>query len=285
MFHLWNSARREAVSHTSRQRRRRFLPSVLGSASCLEERVVPAGGQATNFAQLAQSLANTHAAQVVNSLFQSILMTNPTDTQLVQDVRRLQQGTMTANGLRNQLFASAQRQQLLSALNINVNARPRAFVNSLFMNILNQTPTASAALPFVRAINAGANPQFVAQRFLNTASASGRTITIGSPITTTPISVGGTSTTSTGTTTAVTPPLGQLPLSQLLLSQLAINPVTMVHSAINASPVASPIPQTFTPANPAPVASPIPTTVVSTFGVPVNTSTIGTTTVPFFTIA
>jgi hypothetical protein len=274
MFHLWNSTRREAASHKSR-RPRRFVPSALGSTSCLEERVVPAGGQATNFAQLAQSLATTRAAQVVNNLFQSILMTNPSDAQLVRDVRRLQHGTLTANGLRNQLLNSAPRQQLLSALNVNVNATPRAFVNSLFTNILNQTPTPSAARPFVDTINGGTNPQMVAQRFLNVVNpfVGGRTLTISNitslPTTTTTTSTGTTGTTtstaaSTGTTGTVITPISQLPISQLPVTPLTFTPVTSVNnSPINASPVASPIPTSSSQVVNSPVnASPVSTIII-----------------------
>src|SRR5437764_4377585 len=112
MFRLWKTTLNEASSHTSHRSKRRFVPSLSGAASCLEDRVVPAsGGRAANVAELAQALANTRAGHVVTNLFQSILMTNPTDAQMVQDVRRLRNG-LGVNGLQNMLFSSAQRQQL-----------------------------------------------------------------------------------------------------------------------------------------------------------------------------
>jgi len=265
---------------------------------CLEERVVPAGGQATNFAQLAQSLATTRAAQVVNNLFQSILMTNPSDAQLVRDVRRLQQGTLTANGLRNQLLNSAPRQQLLSSLNVNVNATPRAFVNSLFTNILNQTPTPSAARPFVNAINGGANPQMVAQRFLNAVNpfVGGRTLNFSIGTTQSTAAPTGTTTstaTSTGTTTSTSTPLQSLlsagtvatpgttggvisSLQQLPVAPLSFNPVVSVRSPVNASPVVSPIPANGLSFNASPVGDPLSPFGSMIVNSPVNASPVRT---------
>jgi hypothetical protein len=244
MFRLWKTTLPEAGSHPSRRGKRRFVPSLTSSASCLEDRVVlNGGGPFASVDQAAQALANTRAGQTVTNMFQSILMTNPTNAQMVQNVRRLRNGLGT-NGLRNLLFSSAQREQLLSALNVNVNTSPQALVNSLFTNVLNQSPTPVATTPFVRALNAGANPQRVAQQFIN---AAGRSLTFSNA--TTPIaasnSFGTTSTTSTGTTSAATPigqfAIGQFPLSQLPLSQLPITPVTSVRSPINSSPIASPL--------------------------------------------
>jgi len=287
MFRFWKTTPREAGSQTSRRSRRRFVPSISGSASCLEERVVPAGGgQAMNLAALAQALADTRAGQVVTNMFQSILQTNPTASQLVQDVRRLRNG-VGVNGLRNILFASAQRQQLLINLNVNVNTSPQALVNSLFTNVLNQSPTPTATAPFVNAINGGMNRQMVVQSFLNTANGTGRTLTFAAG--TSPISVGLTGTTSTGvtattttstgttsgttaTSTASITPISQLSLSQLSLSQfpvsqIAFSPVTTVNSPINASPVSSiPIGNPLvvnSPINGSPIGSPIPGTNLS----------------------
>jgi len=280
------------------------MPSIPGSSSYLEERVVPAGGgQSMSIAQLAQSMANSHAAQVVNNLFQSILMTSPTDSQLVQDVRRLQHGTLTANGLRNNLFASAQRQQLLSSLNVDVNASPQAFVNSLFTNILNQTPSAGATNRFVNAINAGVNPQMVAQRFLNTATAAGRTLNFSTATVPTSTAVGTTTTStttanSTGTTSALSPlqsllssssvltptgaavitPITQFTLSQLPVTPLTFSPTPVVNSPINSSPIGSITtvnPTTFnSPINQSPIASPIPIVSAPIVNSPINASPV-----------
>jgi hypothetical protein len=285
MFRFWKTTSREASSHTSRRGRRRFVPSLSGTASCLEERVVPAGGQAANLAALAQALADTGAGHVVTNMFQSILMTNPTAAQLVRDVRRLR-GGLGVNALRNSLFSSAQRQQLLSSLNVNVNTRPQALVNSLFTNVLNQTPTASATAPFVNAINGGMNRQLVVQAFLSNAIATGRSLTfaagLGQSSTTTGTTVGTTSTSTTGTTSTISPlqsllmsgsvttptsgvsitPISQLGFSQLALSQLAFSPVTVANSPVNASPVSTiPVGNPLvvnSPVNASPIASPIP---------------------------
>src|SRR6266550_5602548 len=43
MFRRWKTILREQGSHTSRRRERRFVPSISGSASCLEDRVVLSG--------------------------------------------------------------------------------------------------------------------------------------------------------------------------------------------------------------------------------------------------
>jgi hypothetical protein len=249
-----------------------------------------------NVAALAQALADTHAGQVVNNLFHSIFMTNPTATQMVQDVQRLRSG-LGVSGLRNILFTSSQRQQLLSSLNVNVNTSAQALVNSLFTNVLNQTPTRAATTPFVNAINGGANRQAVVQSFLNTASANGMTLTFSSSRTRlTPTTIGTTTTGTTGTTTStsaigttsttsplqslltsgsVTTPttgasissmsqfaLSQFALSQLPLTQLTFSPVTATHSPINGSPIGTiPVGNPLvmnSPINASPIASPIP---------------------------
>src|SRR5436309_2951058 len=87
MFRLWKTTLPEAGSDTSRRGKRRFVPSLTGSASCLEDRVVlNGGGQFSSVDEAAQALANTRAGQTVTNMFQSILMTNPTNAQMVQNV-------------------------------------------------------------------------------------------------------------------------------------------------------------------------------------------------------
>src|ERR1700733_3553742 len=77
-------------NHISR-RRNQFTPSVAGSASCLEDRVLlsGAGGKA---AEVARPLADTPAGHRVTAAFESILGTNPSGAQLTRWVHKLHSG-------------------------------------------------------------------------------------------------------------------------------------------------------------------------------------------------
>jgi hypothetical protein len=69
MFRGWTTS----VCHTeipaSKRRQRRCLPSLSGSASRLEDRVLLSGASAAEVAKSAARLENTHAGKVVTADF------------------------------------------------------------------------------------------------------------------------------------------------------------------------------------------------------------------------
>ncbi|HZW32962.1 MAG TPA: hypothetical protein VFF52_19760, partial [Isosphaeraceae bacterium] len=109
MFHPWKTTLLEAGSPRSRRDRRRFVPTLSGSLSQLEDRVVlSAASHAAAVAHKAAALAGTHAGQVVTGLYESILATKPSETQLIKGVAEVRQGHEKA--LRNQLIKAAQKE-------------------------------------------------------------------------------------------------------------------------------------------------------------------------------
>jgi hypothetical protein len=97
-----------ADQYISRRRRHRFAPSVAGSASCLEDRVLLSGaGAKAHAAEVAKPLADTAAGRQVTAAFDSILGTNPTNAQMTQWVHRLH-GGMTVKVMRKDLALEAQ---------------------------------------------------------------------------------------------------------------------------------------------------------------------------------
>jgi hypothetical protein len=210
----------------------------------------------------AKPLVQTRDGQIVIRLYQSIVLTNPTDAQLSFWVNRLHHG-LKPKVLRRELFASAQRQQLLASMNIAINSTPQTFVTSLFTNVLGQTPNPALSAALVNEINGGLNRQFVVQRFfqvvqgriaLNQVATPPSTISIsiapptGTKLTTTTSLTPTSSTTTTGATTT-TPsavgfiqqlPLSQLPLSQLPLSQLTFNQFPVSPISFTPTPLPTP---------------------------------------------
>jgi hypothetical protein len=116
MFRGLKAILRHTDDPTSRSREWRCRPTLSGSASFLEDRVLLSGAGAKAHAAevahpAAQNLANTHAGQVVTGLYESILGTNPTSAQLTSWVHKLRSG-VSSKVLRKDLLATARSEQL-----------------------------------------------------------------------------------------------------------------------------------------------------------------------------
>jgi len=133
MFRGWNSSVCHADHHPSKRRKRRCLPTLSGSASCLEDRVLLSGASAhaAEVAKTAVNLASTHAGQVVTGLYQSILGTDPTSAQLTTWVHKLRSG-VSSKVLRKDLIATARTEQFQpSAAGVNA------------IDVTSETPTST----------------------------------------------------------------------------------------------------------------------------------------------
>jgi hypothetical protein len=116
MFRGLKAILRHTDDPTSRRRERRCRPTLSGSASGLEDRMLLSGAGAKAHAAevahpAAQNLANTHAGQVVTGLYESILGTDPTSAQLTSWVHKLRSG-VSSKVLRKDLLATARSEQL-----------------------------------------------------------------------------------------------------------------------------------------------------------------------------
>src|SRR5262245_6603628 len=80
MFRPWKTTLREAGSQTSRRRKHRFVPSLSGSLSQLEDRVVLSGaGHAAEMAQKAHTLAMArHQPRAVATTTAVVVSVTPT---------------------------------------------------------------------------------------------------------------------------------------------------------------------------------------------------------------
>jgi hypothetical protein len=122
MFRGWTANVCQANDRTSKRRERRCLPTLNGSAACLEDRVLLSGASAAEVAKTASRLENTHAGKVVTADFESVLGTAPTGAQLVSWVHKLR-GGVSARVLTKDLTATTQvNAARAAAANVNVTA-------------------------------------------------------------------------------------------------------------------------------------------------------------------
>jgi hypothetical protein len=111
MFRAFKSILHHANDRARCGRRRGFTPSLLESASGLEDRVLlSAAGGKVHAAEVSTNMANTAAGKEVTNLFESILQTTPTGAQLTNLAHKLHSG-MSVKTLRKDLTAEVQAEQ------------------------------------------------------------------------------------------------------------------------------------------------------------------------------
>jgi hypothetical protein len=137
-----------AADPMSHRRQRQFVPSIAATAAHLEDRVMlsGAGGATAHRAAVAhhgaRPLADTSAGQKVTRLFESILHTAPTGTQLNAWVHDLRKG-VSVKVLKNDLIADARTKSagamptavandpVISASNVSVSNAPASISGSV----------------------------------------------------------------------------------------------------------------------------------------------------------
>jgi len=220
---------------TPRRRCRRCLPTLAGSTSCLEERVLLSGAG-----------AHAHASQVVTRMYESILGTAPTSAQLTTWVDKLHKG-VSSKVLHRDLLATVRSEQLrasaasIVAIDIG-SSTPTSTLSSTGSSSTtmgsSSTVTGSSGARFLAPlVNTLSSPSDLAAAGLNVQQApslsalrvgvvlgsggpgqSGHVVTVGGgggKVTTTPTTTTTTSTPSTSTigstsTTSPTSPLQSL---------------------------------------------------------------------------
>jgi hypothetical protein len=273
MFCDWTTS----VCHTdvaaSQRRQRRCLPSLSGSASRLEDRVMLSGASAAEVAKTAARVENSHAGKVVTTDFEAILGTAPTSAQLVSWVDKLHSGT-SAKALTKDLKATAAAGALIAAdppvtavvVSNNPSAAASSSVGAVTMGALAASASASAVpvsysttSPFVDTIS---TPVDLAEIGLDVAQApfklapgevpgkgtgGGGTLGVPTGKATTTTSRAATTTTTSSTTAGSTSTSSTTPLSYLLGTGSVPTPGTQITSTTTPGTISSLSPLTVTP--------------------------------------
>jgi hypothetical protein len=129
-----------AGNHTSRRRQHKFVPSITGAASCLEDRTLLSGAAASAHQAAAAALAETPAGRHVTAMFESILNTAPTQHQVTQWVHEIR-GGKSINALKRQLTTEARAEAATKAA---IAADPTVSVSPTGMVTVGGTSTGSS---------------------------------------------------------------------------------------------------------------------------------------------
>jgi uncharacterized protein (TIGR03118 family) len=135
-----------------------------GQGMHLPSAAMPAVTAAHQTSELSSSELSETA--FVTGLFKTILLRNPQPSELTFWVERLESGRSRA-GLRRAFLHSGERRQVLANLHISLGGSNDAFVDSLYLNLLNRQPDARGEAFWIHLLRRGVSRQLVVQGFLD----------------------------------------------------------------------------------------------------------------------